>query len=68
MIYSMQMDEPELLAFCVEVMGSAELAIEWMTRRAPLLSGKRPIELTGTPEGRAKIERILRDAQAGFPV
>ncbi|NUH64076.1 DUF2384 domain-containing protein [Sulfitobacter sp. S0837] len=62
------MGEAELMAFCVEVMGSAEKAVEWMTRKSPLLAGRRPIDLTGTAEGRLKIERMLREAQAGFPV
>jgi uncharacterized protein (DUF2384 family) len=66
--YGVRMDEPELMAFCVEVLGSADGAIEWMIRRSPLFSGKRPVELTGTPEGRAEIERVLRSARAGFPV
>lgn len=62
------MGEPQLMAFCVEVMGSAENAVEWLTRKSPLLKGQRPIDFTSTVEGRAKIEKLLREAQANFPV
>ncbi|MFG6565927.1 antitoxin Xre/MbcA/ParS toxin-binding domain-containing protein [Sulfitobacter sp. 1A13421] len=62
------MGEPELMAFCVEVTGSAENAVDWLTSKSPLLEGRRPIDFTSTPEGRTKIERLLREAQAGFPI
>lgn len=62
------MDELELMAFCVEVCGPAENAVEWLTRRSPLLEVWRPIDFTKTLDGRAKIERLRREARANFPI
>lgn len=60
------MDQAELMAFCVKVMGNdAETAIDWMTGKAIALQGKRPVQLMDSQEGRDEIELLLRRIEGG---
>ncbi|WP_293327229.1 MbcA/ParS/Xre antitoxin family protein [Parvibaculum sp.] len=49
----------EILALATKVFGSAEDAQAWMKRPAIGLNQQRPIELTGTAEGREAVATYL---------
>jgi putative toxin-antitoxin system antitoxin component (TIGR02293 family) len=59
------MNEIELMELCTRVMGSTELAEQWMNRPAMGLNYQRPVDLLDTETGRDRVETLLIQIEGG---
>lgn len=59
------MNRAELMTLCESVMGSQELAEQWMNRPAMALNYRHPANLMETEEGRKEVEILLRQIEGG---
>ncbi|MFG6596251.1 antitoxin Xre/MbcA/ParS toxin-binding domain-containing protein [Sulfitobacter sp. 1A13368] len=59
------MTETELMELCTKVMGSPELAEEWMSSTAMALDNRRPADLMETQSGRDEVEILLMQIEHG---
>jgi uncharacterized protein (DUF2384 family) len=51
--------DPEVLVAAVDCLGSPERAALWLSSPQILLSEATPLDLSGTPEGRERVLRLL---------
>jgi len=59
------MNEAELMELCTRVMGSAELAEQWMNRCSMALGYERPADLIDTQSGRERVLVLLIQIEGG---
>ncbi|WP_169306108.1 MbcA/ParS/Xre antitoxin family protein [Sulfitobacter sp. 15WGC] len=59
------MNEAELMELCTRVMGSAELAEQWMNRCSMALGYERPADLIDTQSGRERVRVLLIQIEGG---
>lgn len=59
------MNETELMELCTKVMGSTDLAEEWMSSPARGLDNRRPADLMETQSGRDRVETLLTQIDYG---
>ncbi|MFG6638087.1 antitoxin Xre/MbcA/ParS toxin-binding domain-containing protein [Sulfitobacter sp. 1A12126] len=59
------MNQTELMELCTQVMGSVELAEQWMNRAAMGLNYERPADLLDAQDGRDRIETLLIQIEGG---
>ncbi|TKA84378.1 DUF2384 domain-containing protein [Sulfitobacter sp. 15WGC] len=60
-----RMNEAELMELCTRVMGSAELAEQWMNRCSMALGYERPADLIDTQSGRERVRVLLIQIEGG---
>lgn len=60
-----RMNQTELMELCEQVMGSHELAEQWMSRPAMGLNYERPVDLIETQTGRDRVQTLLLQIEGG---
>ena len=59
------MNQTELMELCEQVMGSHDLAEQWMSRPAMALNYERPVDLMDTQDGRERVRVLLIQIEGG---
>ena len=62
------MNRTELMELCVRVMGTSELAEQWMNRCSMALGYERPVNLIDNQKGRDRVETLLIQIEGGVYV